>query len=87
MNAINAPEIPDLLNLDDDFPDGDFTDNQIVDILTQIENTNTNIVPVSQNNEVKTINVSNVANVNKHPMVPSMYFPNSTVTINYHFHN
>ena len=71
--------------------DIDIPDDQIADILTEIENENTSLVPQSkpQENIVNVSNVSNVKNVNmplKSNLMPTMYFPNSNVTINYHIH-
>lgn len=52
------------------------------------------LAPAVQPNQMQkavnnTMNIQNVQNVNQHPVpnqfLPGMYFPNSTVTINYHF--
>ena len=68
----------------------DIPDDQIMDIITQIENENREMIqdklPEKRNQIVNVSNVSNIANVNCRPLMPSMYFPNSNVTINYHFH-
>ena len=85
-------DIPPVLDLFPDFKaDDDIPDEQILDVLTQIEQENSNmLLPVDkQPKNSKTINiksVSNVATVNRHPMMPAMYFPNSNVMINYNFH-
>ena len=75
----------DLFSTFDD--DEDLPDDAILDVLTQIENENSSLVTYdNKENASKTINVntlSNVSNVGRHPMMPTMYFPNSTVTINY----
>ena len=70
----------------------DIPDNDILNILTQIEQENKDL-PVTggqmnsknQNKTINVTNVSNTANVYCHPLMPTMYFPNSNVTINYHF--
>ena len=50
-----------------------------------ISNKSTNQITTTT---AKTINISNVSNVmNRTQFVPSMYFPHSNVTINYHFNN
>ena len=71
----------------DDIPDDD-----ILNILTQIEQENKHLPVTSgqmksknQNKTINVTNVSSIANVNRHPLMPTMYFPNSNVTINYHF--
>ena len=62
-------------------------EQNIVKMLNQIENQNKQVVPVTTTNttcnfeQSKTINVSNISNVNAHPQMPTMYFPHSTVTI------
>ena len=70
----------------------DLPDDTLLDILTLIENEN-KIVECpnnqqeapKQNSVVNVSNVANIANVNRRPLMPTMYFPNSNVTINCHF--
>ena len=82
--SVDNPPVMDLFPTFD--PDEDIPDDQILDVLTQIENTTSNLV--QQNENQKTINVnsvSTVSNVNKSaPMMPGFYFHNSNVTINYY---
>ena len=81
--------------------DNDIPNDDILQVLSQIEDANKELFPVTNNKENsavalpqpksdsnKTINfsnVSNVANVNRMPMMPTMYFPHSNVNIHYHF--
>ena len=79
------------------FPD--FEDDELVNVLTQIENENKDLLPVADKQlqivqqvkekspkTPKTVNFNSVANIsNRNPMMPHMYFPNSNVTINYNF--
>ena len=79
------------------FPD--FEDDNLVKLLTQIEQENETIntpadkqneneVAIKENKGSKTINYSaltNISNINRNPILPHMYFPNSNVTINYNF--
>ena len=70
-------------------------DDQIVDILTQIEQEHNQMTVQEQPKERQNVlNVSNISNVqnafssNKPSVVPAMYFRNSTnITINYHIQN
>ena len=100
INIQNSePEGP-IFNIIDSFPDDDMSNDEIIQVLTQIENENKDLVPAENNteknvaltmpdqNQGKTFNfstISNVANVNRHPLMPTMYFPNSNVMINYNF--
>ena len=85
--AVDNPPIMDIFptfEQDDDIPD-----DEILDVLTQIENNNAEFVPTIAENTPKTVNVSavsNIANVTRNPMMmPRMYFPHSNVTIHYNF--
>ena len=79
-NAIVPVEKPSVpINLDQDWLDT-ISDNNLVEALTQIESISQNL---NQQPSKQNINVSNIANIQKNPMLPGMYFPNSTVTINY----
>ena len=67
---------------------------RLIDILTQTETENKDVQhhtdrqeTPKQNSVVNISNVANIANVNQRPIMPTMYLPNSNVTINYHFHN
>ena len=82
---------------DEIFPE--FEDEDLVKVLTQIEKENELLkVPQQEGNEnqvaipnatsPKTLNfssVANISNVNWTPMLLTMYFPHSNVTINYNF--
>ena len=57
-------------------------DENLVSVLEDMESKNANLMQYEQQQVTsKTINVSNVSNV-RHPILPGMYFPRSTVTIN-----
>ena len=101
LQNINETVQEPVFEINDGFDD-DIPNEEILKVLTQIENENrelttsnctTNETPVStelvqKQDNSKTINVSNVstvANVNRYPLMPHMYFPNSNVTINYNF--
>ena len=73
--------------------DDDISNEEILKVLTQMQN-ETSVVTATQKmtkaaqNTGKTINfsnVSNVANVNKLLFMAGMFFPNSSITINYNF--
>ena len=87
--AIDKPPALELFPTFDE--DNNIPDNAILEVLTQIGNTTSGIVTNKTQRkaeEPKMINVSsvsNVDNVNHHPMMPQMYFRNSSVTINYNF--
>ena len=80
-NQQNVPLIPTWDDIPDDF---------LINTLTQIEKENLQVnqqetnVTVTKESATKTVNYS--SNQNKLPNLPPMYFPNSNVTINYHFH-
>ena len=90
LESINVNDISEIFQFEDeglDTPD-------VLDIVTQIEKENAQLVPKTNQNLAgpstpKTINVSNVNNFQQklRNMVPTMHFPHSNVTINYHFHN
>ena len=66
----------------------DIPDAEILYVLTQIENTNQDLAMKSNDNQPKPINLSNVSNVahiTRNPMMPTRYFPSSTIAINYNF--
>lgn len=68
------------------FGDDNITEDQILEILTQIEKENSQLNSASTQKNTTETNVTktiNLANINCQPMMPSMYFTNSTVTINY----
>ena len=101
--------VPPAVNTPNDNPNNDPTfevseidipDQQIMDILTQIENENKDLTEtpqpqmtyqdtstINKNSIVNVSNVSNVATVQRRPLMPSMYFPHSNVNIHYHFHD
>ena len=54
------------------------TPNNVMPVPMQITN------PLQQQNQ-NTVNTLNTSVTNKYPMLPLMYFPNSSVTINYNF--
>ena len=76
-----------------------FEDDELVKVLTQIEKENElfkipeeqkndNQLAIPKQNLPKTLNfssVTNISNVNHTPLLPTMYFPHSNVTINYNF--
>ena len=62
--------------------DNQISDNQLLDVLNQIENANAN-QPVSEPKTTNNINVNSVSNIQTIPNFPGMYFPGSTVTINF----
>ena len=75
-----------------------FEDDGLVKVLTQIEKENellkipeeqkNNNQSIPKQNSPKTLNfssVTNISNVNHTPLLPTMYFPHSNVTINYNF--
>ena len=67
------------------FPDfDDIPDDLLINTLTQIEKENVQIMP-NQMNVTKESATTSI-NFNRPPQMPHMYFPNSNVTINYHFH-
>ena len=85
--AINFELFPDLIE-DDDIPN-----DELLKVITQIENENqsimekkdaTDVPAIASPKNAKTINVANISNVNCTPLLPTMYFPNLTVTINYY---
>ena len=75
----------------------------VLDFVTQVEKENSQIVPVAEmsNDQPSTsteksvskspkkqnIQINQVANVTRQPMMPHMLFPHSNVTINYHIYN
>ena len=64
----------------------DISDDMLVNTLTQIEKENAQVVQpnvIVTKESATTLNVSSVQNI---PKLPTMYFPHSSVTINYHFH-
>ena len=70
----------------------DISDDKLVDVLTQIENQNQQLVQATNTNTQitgtkNTINVNSVSNVNKPLFSPGVYFPHSSVTINYNITN
>ena len=67
------------LDMVDEIPD-----DQILEVLTQIEEENKSYLEEMQ--KPKEVNINNVANVRKGPLVPTMYFLNSNENIHYHFH-
>ena len=89
INPEILPENAQLVELFPTFDDeNDIPDEEIINVLTQIEESNRAVQPQQNENSdliQNTINVANVANVNRAPMLPQKYFPNSTVTINYNF--
>ena len=89
LDTINTQDLSDIFGIDDPIETP-----EVLDIVSQIEKENAQIVPVTSVQPTtpptpKTINVSNVQNVQQklRNMVPTMHFPHSNVTINYHFHN
>ena len=79
---------------DMEIEDIDMPDDTLIDILTQIKNENKSVVPQpnvqdppKSNSVVNVSSFANISHVNRQPLMPTMYFPNSNVTINYHFHN
>ena len=89
LDTINTQNLSDIFGIDDPIETP-----EVLDIVSQIEKKNAQIIPVTSIQPTtpttpKTINVSNVQNVQQklRNMVPTMHFPHSNVTINYHFHN
>ena len=86
LETINNNDLSDIFAFDDEIESPD-----ILSIVSQIEQENANMPPPIPNvpKAPKTINVSNVQNIQHRlrNMLPTMHFPNSNVTINYHFHN
>ena len=72
LKTINSEDLSDIFQFDDEIEMP-----QVLDILTQIEKENESL-QVTKASPQKTTNVS---------LVPTMHFPHSNVTINYHFHN
>ena len=92
-NTLTSDNDPSMLTFEL-FPD--FEDDDLVKVLTQIEEeyeVNANVDNQQKQNQAlvpkekssKTINYSatNISNVNHTPVLPHMYFPHSNVTINY----
>ena len=77
-----------ILPLMPNFDNGNIPDDQIVQILTQIEKENADMTTVSVAKVTETNVTSKTfsySNINCPPLMPAMYFPNSTVTVNYNF--
>ena len=113
-STVTAPEEPnfdlgianfetiDQRDLDEIFNGDNLIElKEILDLVTQIEKENSQVVPETavpetrdENQQIakqpqaknNTVNISNVAHVNCQPLIPHMLFPHSNVTINYHIH-
>ena len=92
-NCDIIPPNPEFVEIMPGFDDqNEIDDEKIMKVLTQIEDSNSALIPQQKENSDQvsnTINVSNISNVanvsRQHPMLSQMYFPNSNVTINYNF--
>ena len=86
-NTVN--NLADIDFLEMDLQNNYISDTALVDVLNTLENQNQIEPQMTQNQITATTtnyNVANVANIqNKLPNLPSMFFPNSTITINYNF--
>ena len=81
--------------------DDNLDDTHLLDIINNIEKETSQLVPTNQQNNLQkdqtttmtpmtsqnTTNFSAVSNIQKAPILPGMYFPNSTVTKNYNIIN
>lgn len=74
INFLNAFEMPQNNPVQNDLQNAPLPHQPTVPNVLQ---------PVATNNN--TMNIQNVKNVAPNQAVPAMYFPNSNVTINYHF--
>ena len=100
LQTINRQDMKEIFDVD---MDSFIESKDVLDFVTQVEKENTEVatnqnesaknnavVPAQGENSTdnsKTININQVAHVNRHPLMPHMLFPHSNVTINYNIIN